>query len=285
MHIDALIRDVSARLEAVSDSPRLDAEILLGRAIDMPRSYLFAHPEDEPDEAAIARLEKTVARRLAGEPMAYIVGIKEFWSLELLVTPATLVPRPETEILVERALQEIPRRAEFDVLDLGTGSGAVAVAIAKERRLSRVTAVDQSPDALRVAEHNARSNDLDNVTCLEGDWTGPVTGRLFDVVVSNPPYVAEDDPALDTLRAEPRSALAAGKDGLDAIRRLATDCVPITRPGGWLVLEHGAAQQAAVSALLAGQGWEAIETRRDYAGLPRVTAARRPAADADGVEV
>lgn len=285
MPIDELLRDVTARLETVSESPRLDAEILLGRAIDMPRSYLFAHPEDEPDEAAIARLEKNVARRLAGEPMAYIIGMKEFWSLELLVTPATLVPRPETEILVERALQEIPRRAEYDILDLGTGSGAVALAIARERRLSRVTAVDQNADALRVAEHNARANDLDNVTCLEGDWTAPVAGRLFDVIVSNPPYVARDDPALNELRAEPRSALVAGVDGLDAVRRLATECLEITRPGGWLVLEHGAAQQEAVAGLLGKAGWEAIETRRDYAGLPRVTAARRPTADADSREV
>ena len=276
MQIETLIRDVTARLEAVSDSPRLDAEILLGRAIDMPRSYLFAHPEDEPDDAAIERFEQTVQRRLAGEPMAYITGIKEFWSMELMVTPATLVPRPETEILVERALQEMPRRAEFDVLDLGTGSGAVALAIARERRLSEVTAVDLSPDAVRVAEHNARMNDLDNVTCLEGDWTAPVAGRLFDIVVSNPPYVAEDDPALEKLAAEPRSALAAGADGLDDIRRLAEECLAITRPGGWLVLEHGADQADAVAQVLSAHGWESIDLRRDYAGLARVTAAQKP---------
>jgi len=285
MRIDALIRDVSGRLEAVSESPRLDAEILLGRAIDMPRSYLFAHPDDEPDDAAVERLESAVARRLAGEPMAYITGIREFWSTELLVSPATLVPRPETEILVERALREIPRRAEFDVLDLGTGSGAIAVAIARERRSSRVTATDISADALRIAGQNARSHDLDNVTCLHGDWTSPVEGRQFDVVVSNPPYVAAGDPALEALRAEPESALVAGADGLDAIRRLARDCISIVRPGGWLVLEHGADQAAAVAGLLAENGWEAIDCRRDYAGLPRVTAARRPAGNAMPAEV
>ncbi|MEO1204173.1 MAG: peptide chain release factor N(5)-glutamine methyltransferase, partial [Pseudomonadota bacterium] len=272
---------VTSRLEAVSESPRLDAEILLGRSIDMPRSYLFAHPEDELDEAAVERLEQTVARRLAGEPMAYITGIKEFWSMELMVTPATLVPRPETEILVERALQEMPRRAEFEVLDLGTGSGAVALAIARERRLSSVTAIDQSADAVRVAEHNARMHDLDNVICLQGDWTEPVRDQRFDIVVSNPPYVADDDPALATLAAEPRAALAAGADGLDAIRRLAAECVAITRPGGWLVLEHGSDQADAVAAELEANGWQAIDIRRDYAGLDRVTAAKRPAADAD----
>mgnify|MGYP001827967644 CR=1 FL=1 len=281
MQIDALIRDVTTRLEAVSESPRLDAEILLGRAIDMPRSYLFAHPEDEPDEAAIERFEKTVERRLAGEPMAYITGIKEFWSMELMVTPATLVPRPETEILVERALQEMPRRAEFEVLDLGTGSGAVALAIAHERRLSMVTAIDQSAEAVRVAAHNARVNDLDNVTCLVGDWTAPVRDREFDIVVSNPPYVADSDPALARLAAEPVSALSAGPDGLDAIRQLAKDCVSVTRPGGWLILEHGADQADAVAAELNANGWQAIDVRRDYAGLARVTAAQKPLADAN----
>ncbi len=281
MHIEALIRDVTARLESVSDSPRLDAEILLGRAIDMPRSYLFAHPEDQPDPAAVERLEQTVLRRLAGEPMAYITGVKEFWSMELAVTPATLVPRPETEILVERALEAISRKAEFDVLDLGTGSGAVALAIAKERRLSRVTAVDLCPHAVRVAEHNARANDLDNVTCLVGAWTAPVSDRAFDVVVSNPPYVAEGDPALDALAAEPRSALVAGADGLDAIRRLAEVCLGVTRPGGWIVLEHGADQADAVARELSTRGWTSIDLRRDYAGLPRVTAAQKPALDAE----
>ena len=280
LQIAELIRDLSARLESVSESPRLDAEILLARAIDMPRSYLFAHPEDEPDAAAIERLQASVERRVAGEPMAYITGAREFWSLELLVTPATLVPRPETEILVERALREMPRKAALDVLDLGTGSGAVALAIANDRRMSRITAVDASEDALRVAELNARQLDLDNVTCLLGDWTEPVGDSNFDIVVSNPPYVADDDPALAKLRAEPLTALASGADGLDAIRRLVVDCVYVTKPGGWLMLEHGADQADAVAALLDDAGWIDIDCRPDYAGLPRVTSGRRPAGDA-----
>ena len=224
-------------------------------------------------------------RRLAGEPMAYITGIKEFWSLELVVTPATLVPRPETEILVERALREMPRRAALDVLDLGTGSGAIAIAIAHDRRMSSVTAVDASESALAVAALNARQLDLDNVTWLHGDWTAPVADRRFDIVVSNPPYVADGDPALANLRAEPLSALAAGADGLDDIRRLATECVAVTRAGGWLMLEHGATQADSVARLLAEAGWIEIECRPDYAGLPRVTAGRRPPADAAAGEM
>ena len=164
-----LLKDVAARLEAVSDSPRLDAEVLLGRAIDVPRSYFFSHPEDTPDAGAIERLEKNLARRLDGEPMAYITGSKEFWSLELMVTPATLVPRPETEVLVELALREIPNDAEWKILDLGTGSGAIACAIGKERPRCDITAVDQSAAALRVAEQNVRNLDLANVECVEGD--------------------------------------------------------------------------------------------------------------------
>ncbi|MDX1508939.1 MAG: peptide chain release factor N(5)-glutamine methyltransferase, partial [Woeseiaceae bacterium] len=257
------------------ESPRLDAEILLGRAIDMPRSYFFAHPEDVPDEAALERLEHAVARRLAGEPMAYITGSKEFWSMELLVTPATLVPRPETEILVDRALAHIPRKAEWRVLDLGTGSGAIALAIARERPLCEVVATDISAEALRVAEANARELGIPNITFAEGDWTEAVAGRTFDVIVSNPPYVESADPALAALAAEPRAALAAGEDGLDAIRVLARDCRPLLADDGLFALEHGSGQPDAVAALLKQCGWQAIECHKDYAGLPRVTTARK----------
>ena len=278
--IGELLEAVAAKLAGVSESPRLDAEILLGRAIDMPRSYLFAHPEDVPDEAAIARFHGTVQRRMNGEPMAYIVGVREFWSMELMVTPATLVPRPETEILVDRALGQIPRKAEYRVLDLGTGSGAIALAIARERPLCDVVAVDLSVDALAVAAQNARQLDLGNVEFRHGDWTDPVRSETFDLVVSNPPYVADEDPALSELRHEPASALAAGADGLDAIRTLAERCIDVVSPGAPLMIEHGADQQAEVRGILAAHEWVEIECHRDYAGLPRVTAARSPAAHA-----
>ena len=275
LQISDVLEDARRRLEALSDSARLDAELLLARAIDMPRSYLFAHPEEPLDELAIARFRETLGRRLAGEPMAYITGRREFWSLELMVTPATLVPRPETELLVDLALREIPRRAEWDILDLGTGSGAVAIAIAKERPLSRVTATDVSTAALDVARQNARQLEIPDIEFLAGDWTAPVRARTFNVVVSNPPYVRADDAALDALHCEPRSALAAGEDGLDAIRILARDCGALLEPGGMLLIEHGAEQRDSVAALLREHGWADIAGHTDYAGLPRVTAARR----------
>ena len=274
LRIDSLLDDATRRLGPLSDSPRLDAELLLARAIDMPRSYLFAHPEDTLDELALQRFEQALERRMAGEPLAYIEGSKEFWSLELMVTPATLVPRPETELIVDLALREIPRRAERRVLDLGTGSGAIALAIARDRPMCHVTATDISVDALAVAEQNARHLELPNLEFFAGDWTRPVAGRRFDVIVSNPPYVRAGDDALDALSAEPRSALVAGVEGLDAIGILARDCPALLNDGGVFLVEHGADQEQAVAALLRKHGWSEIRCHNDYAGLPRVTVAR-----------
>lgn len=275
MRLDAAIADATERLARSSESPRLDAEILLCRTIDMPRSYLIAHPEDELDDLTLARFEEVLQRRESGIPMAYITGIKEFWSQELAVSPATLVPRPETELLVNLALIEIPRDVEWDVLDLGTGSGAIAIAIACERPLCRVTAVDISEDALVVARENARALAPGNVTFERGDWTEPVRGRSFKVIVSNPPYVASGDAALEALQHEPQAALVAGPDGLDAIRALAADCVGMLDEGGLFLVEHGADQARAVAGLLEKHGWTDISCHNDLAGLPRVTAARR----------
>ena len=275
IRIDKALADATRRLESVSDSPRLDAELLLARAIDTTRSYLFAHPDDTLDGLAAERFEESLARRVDGEPMAYITGTREFWSLDLMVTPATLVPRPETEILVDLALREIPRRAEWRVLDLGTGSGAIALAIASERPLCAVTATDISAEALAVARQNAHQLALPNVEFLRGDWGEPVSGRTFHVIVSNPPYVEAGDAALKALHREPRSALAAGEDGLDAIRRLAADCEALLADSGVLLIEHGAGQKDRVSELLRQHGWTDIRCHADYAGLPRVTFARR----------
>ena len=275
MRLDAAIAGATERLSHSSESPRLDAEILLCRTINMPRSYLFAHPEDELDDLTLDRFEEVLAKRESGAPMAYIMGIKEFWSHEFAVSPATLVPRPETELLVNLALCEIPRDEEWRVLDLGTGSGAIAVSIACERPLSRVTAVDISEEALTVARENANALAPGNVECLHGSWTEPVADRVFDLVVSNPPYVRADDEALAKLQHEPQSALVAGADGLDSIRVLAADCAKIMRPGGLLLIEHGCDQAAEVAALLDAQGWTDIRCHNDLAGLPRVTAARR----------
>jgi release factor glutamine methyltransferase len=273
--IEKALTDATKMLRAVSDAARLEAELLLARAINMPRSFLFAHPEDELDDASLQRLEETVARRLAGEPMAYITGIREFWSMELAVSPATLVPRPETEITVDVALRDIPRDAEWDILDLGTGSGAIALAVGRERPLCSVTAVDISEDALAVARENANRHSIPNIEFLHGDWTGPVADRTFRVIVANPPYVRADDEALQQLTAEPLAALAAGEQGLDAIEILARDCQAILAGDGALVLEHGAEQEQAVAELLMTHGWANIRCHKDYSGLPRVTSAQQ----------
>ena len=273
--LDNLLAAASAELGEASDSPRLDAELLLARTIDMPRSYLFAHPEDELDEVSYARFRALLDRRAAGEPMAYIMGTKEFWSHELLVNAATLIPRPETELLVDLALRETPRKAEWRILDLGTGSGAIAIALAGERPLCRVTATDISAAALAVAAENARHLCRGNLEFARGSWTEPVRAQHFHVIVSNPPYVRSDDAALGKLTYEPRSALVSGEDGLDAIRRLARDCGAILEDDGVLLLEHGSGQEADVAAILGAAGWSEIVCHHDYAGLPRVTVARR----------
>jgi release factor glutamine methyltransferase len=275
MRLDAAIADAVKRLSSITESARLDAEILLCQTIDMPRSYLFAHPEDELDDLSQNRFEALVERRLQGEPMPYITGTREFWSHELLVSPATLVPRPETELLVELALREIPRSAEWQILDLGTGSGAIAISVAAERSLCTITATDVSADALVIARENVRQAELANVTCLLGDWTTPVQNQLFNIIISNPPYVRDSDEALLTLRHEPLSALASGKDGLNDLRVLATDCAAILAPDGWLMVEHGADQNGDVAALLRAADWVEITCHNDLAGLPRVTVARR----------
>lgn len=275
MRLDAAITDALERLAPTSDSARLDAEILLCQTINMPRSYLFAHPEDELDDLTKDRFEALLQRRVSGEPMSYITGTKEFWSHELLVSPATLVPRPETELLVELALREIPRKAEWQILDLGTGSGAVAISIAAERLLCTVTATDVSPDALAIAAENVRQADLANVICVPGAWAEPVADQQFNIIVSNPPYVREGDEALQNLRHEPLSALASGADGLDDIRILATDCGGILAADGLLMMEHGADQQSDVANILEAAGWVDITCHNDLAGKPRVTAARR----------
>ena len=275
MRLDAAIADAVKRLTVSSDSARLDAEILLCQTIDMPRSYLFAHPEDELDDLTRERFESLQARRIDGEPMSYITGVREFWSHELLVSPATLVPRPETELLVELALREIPREAEWRILDLGTGSGAIAISIAAERPLCEITATDASDEALAIARENVRQADLGNISCITGNWTEPVAAQRFDLIVSNPPYVRNDDEALQNLRHEPLSALASGDDGLDDIRILARDCVAILADDGWLMLEHGADQQEDVASILEAEGWVDVACHNDLAGKPRVTAARQ----------
>jgi len=274
LKLDQAIADASERLRDVSESPRLDAELLLARALDVPRSYLFAHHDEEMDDGARMRFQKSIASRIEGLPMAYIIGHKEFWSMELLVSPSTLVPRPETELLVDLTLRQMPGDSTQRVLDLGTGSGTVAIALARERPLSQIVATDVSEDALRVARENARRLNLANIEFVLGDWISPVANRQFDLVVSNPPYIAEGDPHLSRLKHEPQLALVSGMDGLDAIRKISASAASVVGPGGSILIEHGATQAAKVAKILSIDAWVNISSANDLAGIPRVTSAQ-----------
>ncbi len=265
------LEELSRRLEAVSASARLDAGVLLAQALGCSRAALSADPGrclGAAEEHALAAL---AARRLAGEPVAYLTGRREFWSLELEVTPAVLVPRPETELVVELALAALAGAAAPMVLDLGTGSGAIALALARERPDATVVAVELSAAALAIARRNAARHGLGRIEFLEGCWYGPVEMRRFTVIVANPPYVASDDPVLTALRHEPRAALAAGPEGLDALRIVCAGAPARLAPGGTLVVEHGAAQGPAVRELCRAAGLVHARTRRDLAGHERAT--------------
>lgn len=270
--IHALIDEGAARLERVADSPRSDAEILLAAALGKPRSHLAAHPRRQvTDCEATDRFEAYVTRRALGEPVAYILGEKEFWSLPLAVEPAVLIPRPETELVVERGLAHLAPRAEADVLDLATGSGAIALAIASERPACRVTGTDVSSEAIAVASRNARRLGIERIEFLAGPWYEPVGSARFDLIASNPPYVADGDPRVEksVQRFEPHAALYAGPTGLEALAEIVAGARRHLKPGGWLILEHGDTQGEPVRALLSGAGFEQVQTHRDLAGLER----------------
>jgi len=273
MKIASALSDGTEQLRAISDSPRLDAELLLARALDVQRSYLFAHPEDTLDPAAVERFSSSLERRAGGLPLAYISGEKEFWSMVLIVSPDTLVPRPETEVLVDQALQRISKNGKFSILDLGTGCGAIALAIAKERPKCDITATDISDAALAVARENANQLALPNIEFLCGDWSAPVAGRTFDFIASNPPYVADADPGLERLKHEPHMALLSGEEGLDAIRRISVEAKSVLRPGGTLLIEHAENQNEEIARILSADGWKEISQVNDLAGKPRVTIA------------
>ncbi len=252
------------------ESARADAALLLGEALGASRAWLVAHDDAEVGAGQRLRFEAMVARRRDGEPVALILGRQDFWSLSLDLGPSTLVPRPDTERLVELALARLPRAMAADVLDLGTGSGAIALAIRSERPDARVTATDASGAALAVARGNAVRLGLD-LRFLHGDWFAPVRGERFDLVLSNPPYLADDDPHLPSLRHEPRDALVSGPFGLDAIKAICADAPACLRTRGWLLLEHGNTQAAQVRGLLHAAAFAAIETWQDIEGRDRVS--------------
>jgi len=263
------------RSAELPDSPtaRLDAELLLAAALGKPRSFLHTWPERIVSTEAALAFAGYLQRRRTGEPVAYILGQQGFWKLDLEVAPHTLIPRPETEMLVEAALELVPAFAPTQVLDLGTGTGAIGLALANDRRQWKITAVDRVPEAVELAERNRQRLQLDNAEVLNSHWFSALEGRQFDLIISNPPYISEADPHLSMgdVRFEPGSALTSGPDGLDDLRTIISEAPAHLSPGGWLLLEHGYDQGPAVRELLIRHGFERIQTRRDLGEHERIT--------------
>ena len=268
------LRRVLDRLAGTSPSARADAEILFCHVLQCSTVRLRLDSERPLVAAARQRLDALVKRRLAGEPVAYLIGERGFWTLDLAVDRRALIPRPETELLVERALDLIPSRSAR-VVDLGTGSGAIALALAGERPGWQITAIERDPETLALARSNGIRLQL-GVDWRQGDWLQPLAGERVDLIVANPPYIAAEDPhlAVGDLRFEPRHALASGADGLDALRVIIRDAPRHLRPGGWLAVEHGYDQEAAVQQLMQARGFLDIRTHKDLGGQPRVTEGR-----------
>lgn len=275
--IASALQSALSRLAAASDTPRLDAEALLTAILGRDRSYLRAWPERllEPEQAQ--RFQTLIEQRAASVPVAYLVGEREFWSRPFIVQPGVLIPRPDTELLIELALDFIPANQPADILDLGTGSGIIAVTLAAERPQAQVIATDLSPDALTIARANAVRHGLANIRFQLGDWFAAVPeNRRFELVVSNPPYIAEQDPHLTQgdLRFEPNLALSSGPSGLDALTTIADAARHHLKPDGWLLLEHGYDQADNLAAILAGFGYADIAHAKDLQGHRRATSAR-----------
>ncbi|TFH88256.1 peptide chain release factor N(5)-glutamine methyltransferase [Billgrantia azerbaijanica] len=285
MRLDTLLARAAARLAAAgSPTPRLDAEVLLCHALGCDRTWLYTWGDRAAPTVARARFEALLAARAGGQPVAYLTGTREFWGLPLATHPSTLIPRPDTETLVEAALA-LATAETGRLLDLGTGTGAIALALASERPGWHVLGVDIRPEAVALARHNAERLSIANASFRESDWFAALVdesgGERFDLIVANPPYVAEDDPHLiqGDVRFEPVSALVAGPDGLADLRHLVTAARAHLVPGGWLALEHGHDQAAAVRDLLTAADYTAVTSRCDLAGHERVTLGRAMAGE------
>lgn len=278
--IRCILKEAQAQIYAVlglpSNETRLEALILLQACLNVNHAWLLTHESDTLDPNKHAEFQALLDRRLLGEPIAYILGKREFYGLEFRTTSATLIPRPDTETLVEAALEQIPLDKPCGVLDLGTGTGAIAIAIAKNRPLAEVTAVDASAAALAVAQENVQNLKASNVKCVLSNWFNALPSQTFDVIVSNPPYIAEADPHLDQgdLRFEPEGALVAGTDGLDCIRLIIKQAPQHLEPQGWVMLEHGYDQAEKVAGLMKAAGFGTISSVADLSGVVRVTLGR-----------
>lgn len=273
--ITELLRSSALKLQE-SDSPRLDVEILLARTLGCDRAAIYTRGAETLPDGIRGQFDQHLQQRLGGEPVAYITGEREFWSLALKVNSGILIPRPDTECLVAAALAHIPVRESLRIADLGTGSGAIALAIASERPRCHIVATDIDAATLATAEHNRDRHDLDNVELIASDWFTNLGGHVFHVIISNPPYIPDADPHLDQgdVRFEPRLALAGGADGLDMIRTIIDGAPDHLCPGGYLFLEHGFDQGDTVKALLRQRGFSSIECFDDLAGHHRGTGAQ-----------
>ena len=262
-----------------ASTARIEVQCLLQAVLHVERVYLLAHPERNLKEAELAHYTGLLQRRLAGEPVAYILGEREFFGLNFKVSPATLIPRPDTELLVELALQRIPKQQPCKVLDMGTGSGAIALAIAHACPHADVLASDASAAALAVARENARALGLANVSFVQSDWFMAMAAQQFDLIVSNPPYIETDDPHLKQgdVRFEPVTALVSGTEGLDALRKIIDQSAAHLAPGGWLLMEHGYDQSSRVRGLLEAAKFESVFSACDLAGIERDSGGRKSA--------
>jgi len=276
--IAELLGKASEQLAPISDSPRLDAEVLLCHVLQKNRSHLLAWPDKVVEKDQLTAFEKLLAKRIAGTPIAHLTGSREFWSLPLKVTADTLIPRPETELLVEQVLSTYPADTAISLLDLGTGTGAIALAIASERPNWRIIATDISSAALDVARENARQLGINNVEFRQGNWLDCVQDECFDIIVSNPPYIPREDKHLQQgdVRFEPLSALASGEDGLDDIRIIVRDSLDHLTPGGHLLIEHGYDQQQKMLEIFTFFGLQEIHQQQDMANNPRTTSGIKP---------
>lgn len=283
MTIAALLESLTQQLVAVSDSARVDVEVLLGCVLQKNRTWLYTWSEYELSEQQELQLNALINRRMQGEPVAYLTGQREFWSLTLQVSPDTLIPRPDTELLVEVTLELLADRGQerLNILDLGTGSGAIALAIASEQPQWQLVGLDRIAAAVALAQRNQTQLQIPNVRFLESDWFEALDNQRFELIVSNPPYIESQDPhlILGDVRYEPRSALVAEDDGLSDIKRIITQAPGYLVEEGWLLFEHGYQQAEAVRNLLAERGFVDVQTRCDLAGHERATLGQWPRAN------
>lgn len=278
MNISQLLKSATEQLLKLTDSPRLDAEVLLAHSLHKTRTWLVTWSDKELSTTDIEQFDRLLQRRLAGEPIAHITGMREFWSLNLMVTADTLIPRPDTELMIEQILALYPAEQNIKLVDLGTGSGAIALALASERPNWQIIATDQSSAALEIARQNARSLNISNITFKHGSWFDAVGGEVFDVIASNPPYIPRADPHLSQgdARFDPLSALASGDDGLDDIRTITAQAKNHLKPYGKLFIEHGYDQKAEILDIFTKNNFIEIHQINDMANNPRLTFATTP---------